>query len=266
VIPELSIGVADGTPPHVIEPIKPGIKEEIIDFGRFWNRDFLTACQNDLTDLFAKKSSCFSSSYRYLKAASVLRAEEEEKLSFCFDKAKTENAIKRIMSKIRSKNNFVSIKNQISALGMNGKSVLSTFESLSDTVYTISDKRGVASMFLDLVIEEAKRRQLKTCISHDPLTRTEAVFLPDAKITFTVYGSGKIINTERFIVRDSYNAVKGRLKLIKYLKDELLTSAQMELNEAKKYHFSLESIYSEAMDYIALNDMTENFIKCSLKL
>ena len=43
---------------------------------------------------------------------------------------------------------------------------------------------------------------------------------------------------------------------MKYLKDEIITSAEMELKEAKKHHFSLESIYSEAMVQISQINIT----------
>ena len=261
VIKELSVGVADGTPPHVIEPTCVGIKEEFIDVTRFWNSDFLNELRSKILELSSKKSENYSSAYRYLKAASVIRTEEEAKLALCFNQEKAQKAIKRLMSHIKNGHGFIVDTKQISSIGMNGKSKLDTFEALSDTVYTVLDKRGASSLIFDLVLDEAKKKELKAQVSYDPLMRLEAVFFPEVKTLFTIYPSGKAINTERFIIKEKYFSIKHKLRFLKYLKDEIITSAEMELKEAKKHHFSLESIYSEAMDYVSLNDMTEEKIK-----
>ena len=261
VIPELSVGMADGTSPHVIEPNYPGVKEELIDLGRFWNSDFLRECKNEIEKHGKVKSECFSSAYRYFKAASVIRDEEEAWLFSCFDHIKAEKAIRRLMTTIKNGKSYTAEYKQISAVGMNGKSRLKTFETESKMLYSVTDKRGVSSFIFDIIVNEAKEKKLKTQISYDPLMRIDAVFLPESKTAFTLSSSGRILNTERFIIKEKYSALKQKLRFLKYLKEEIMTSADMELKEAKKHHFALESIYSEAMDYLSLNDMTEEYVK-----
>ena len=261
IIRELSLGVVDGTPPHKIEPACPGIKEELIDLGQFWNSAFLIKFKNEVEKHGKIKSSCFSSAYRYFKAASIIRDEEEAWLSACFDQVKAKKAIKRLMAAIKNGDEYEAQNMQISAVGMNGKSKLSTFEATSKILYSIIDKRGVSSLLFNIILNEAKEKKLKTQISYDPLMRIDAIFLPESKIAFTLSSSGKILNAERFIIKDEYSALRQKLKFLKCLKEEIMTSAELELKEAKKHHFALESIYSEAMDYLSLNDMTEEFMK-----
>ncbi len=264
VIRQLSLGIADGTPPHKIEPSCPGIKEELIDLGRFWNSSFLKECKNEVEKQIKMKNACFSSAYRHFKAASIIRDEEEARLSLCFDQLKAKKAIKRIMATIKNGNGYNAQNMQISAVGMNGKSMLNTFEDDSEMLYSIVDKRGVSSMIFDIILSEAREKKLKAQFSYDPLMRIDAIFLPESKTAFTLSSSGKILNTERFIIKDEYSVIKHKLRFLKYLKEEIMTSAEIELNEAKKHHFKLENIYSEAMDYVSLNDMTEEFISSVL--
>jgi hypothetical protein len=37
IIPTLSVGIIDGTAPHVYDPMYPGVRENIIDLGMFWD-------------------------------------------------------------------------------------------------------------------------------------------------------------------------------------------------------------------------------------
>ena len=91
---------------------------------------------------------------------------------------------------------------------MNGKVKLSTYEELSDTVYSINDKRGADSFIFDIILKEAKKKNLTTHLSFDQLTKPEAIFFPEAKLSFVTCGNGKIINSERFIIKEKYNNIR----------------------------------------------------------
>ena len=41
ILPELKIAVADGTAPHVLEPMYPGVSDSIINLGEAWNKKSL---------------------------------------------------------------------------------------------------------------------------------------------------------------------------------------------------------------------------------
>ena len=38
---ERTVGIIDGTPPHAWEPVHPGVTEELVNLGAFWNAEML---------------------------------------------------------------------------------------------------------------------------------------------------------------------------------------------------------------------------------
>ena len=65
-IRELSIVLLDGTSPHAYEPKFPGVKETIIDLGRFWSREDLMARKEEICELQLRKSKLYERIYGYL--------------------------------------------------------------------------------------------------------------------------------------------------------------------------------------------------------
>ena len=63
---EESVGIIDGTAPHVWEPTCPGAREEIVNLGQFWDIPTLREHEKEIRDLTLKKSRCFEKAYRYL--------------------------------------------------------------------------------------------------------------------------------------------------------------------------------------------------------
>ena len=50
----------DGTAPHVVEPRLPGVCENLLDFGRFWNADRLALKRTEITVATEKNKGCHS--------------------------------------------------------------------------------------------------------------------------------------------------------------------------------------------------------------
>lgn len=266
IVPDLKTGIADGTSPHIMEPSFPGVAGEIIDTGKFWDRSRLNKHRERIIDLSTRKSGAFSSVYRLLSAAETILKEEEARLINCFNFQKAREAVKRIFKHIKPGNSFSLSNAQVSSFGMNGPSYFDTYEKLAKNLYNISDKRGLSSFLFNIVMDEAKSKKLTVLHSIDPLMRTDAILLPEISTAFVTSGHGTNINTERFVIKESYSSSKHSLKFLSYLKTELMNEAQLVLEHIKKIHFELEDIYSDAMDYVSLNEMTEEFISSVLGL
>ena len=52
----VSIAMLDGTAPHVYEPKFPGVREELINLGAFWNTERLLACENEIRQYQEQKT------------------------------------------------------------------------------------------------------------------------------------------------------------------------------------------------------------------
>lgn len=68
-IPALQTAFIDGTAPHTIDPVHPGVVDEIINLGGYWDRKGLKANQERIIETGKKKKACFERAYVYLNAA-----------------------------------------------------------------------------------------------------------------------------------------------------------------------------------------------------
>ncbi|RIW29093.1 hypothetical protein D3H55_19775 [Bacillus salacetis] len=63
IIPALSVGIVDGTAPHVIEPNLPGVVEEYINLGSAWDSNMLRSHKEEIAALTGEISSAFQAAY-----------------------------------------------------------------------------------------------------------------------------------------------------------------------------------------------------------
>jgi hypothetical protein len=111
----------------------------------------------------------------------------------------------------------------------------------------------------------AEEQKLVTCVSYDCLCRVNAVMFPEKGVAVTMLVGEKTINTERFINAEGLSAARKKLRFLSSLEKELMDCAKNELASAKDYHFELENIYRESMDFRSLEKMEAAFIQRTIK-
>lgn len=70
-IPELKVALVDGTAPHIIDPKNPGITDEIIPLGDYWEREKLADGGEQIISLNKKIGKLFKIAYNQLREARV---------------------------------------------------------------------------------------------------------------------------------------------------------------------------------------------------
>ena len=75
IIPELKVGIVDGTAPHVLEPKAPGAIEEYVNLGAGWDARKLAQHRDEIVQLNEKIERCYQSAYNAFAAA--LRIHDE---------------------------------------------------------------------------------------------------------------------------------------------------------------------------------------------
>lgn len=265
VIPVLAVGFADGTSPHVMEAKYPGVKESLLDLGALWNTEMLEPEGKVIRSLTEEKSSHFASVYRSLALVSALRSEYRAGLGRCFDEKKADAAVGRLIKRLGKGAGFSMSSRQISALGMNGRTVFNSYSELADERWLISDTRGLASDLLRLLVTHARGAGLAVWASRDPLGGLDALYFPERGLAVTTAGdaetAAKIINTERFIIKERLSVERGRLRFLAKLERELMARVEDTFAAIRRAHFSLEQIYSRAMDFAALDALTGRVIE-----
>ena len=106
-------------------------------------------------------------------------------------------------------------------------------------------------------------------VSFDPICsqKTDGIFLENEKIAFLLSGndqkfcddatleSERYINPKRFVHTDKLREVRGELRYAAKIYRDCIDGAIHALGEAKVYHFLLEDIYKNAMDFKTLNKL-----------
>ncbi len=77
VVPKLGLALFDGTPPHVLEPRFPGIVEHIVNLGDFLNRKRLIPHRQEVVETLGEVSILFERAFRYLKEARIIHDDWE---------------------------------------------------------------------------------------------------------------------------------------------------------------------------------------------
>ena len=264
----LSLCITDGTAPHAYDGKYMGCRDNILNFGMFWNTDFLKSCFHIIKEIDTEKKNAYNALYRLLHGMSEANREKLTLLKECYLNDKAFKAVLRIMSNYESGECFSVSHRQITSLGMRGRVSLNTYKALAEHKWYIYDKRGISPLVFETFLSVSRLMNLKTYVSHDTSLNIDGMYFPDIKLSLTLseedegaeIGS-KTINTERFIGHGEYVNNRGKIRFLSSLEQSIMPMCLKECDRIKNAHFALEDIYSQSMDYMSLNDYTERIIK-----
>lgn len=78
ILPELKVGIVDGTNPHVIEPKFPGIVDDYVNLGIAWDRNKLLMKKDEIFSLTKKVKEGFQNAYQCFAEGLALHDELEK--------------------------------------------------------------------------------------------------------------------------------------------------------------------------------------------
>ncbi len=281
ILPELKIAVADGTSPHVLDPIYPGTSDTIINLGDAWNKKILLKSKDKIQSLCEENSFYHAQSKRYLKAFGCAFKESANTLkeSINYDSLNLycERLSKKLFkkTKIKSKNYCENIK-FISAITPKGYVFFNnTLIGMSKKLFLIEDDFGIIGSYILKKIKSYALDSAYNVIScPSPFAPSEiysALFIPDMEIGFAIKNSKELlhmpenlifkkITTKRFLIKEKISAQKNLLKFNKKFCRETLNESIKNLNKALDIHNDLEKIYIKSMNYSKINKITDKLI------
>lgn len=272
IIPELSLCIADGTSPHLLEPKFPGACETIINTGDFWDGRKLFEKGGEIRSLTLENSLHHRRVSAYLSAAGKLLEENRRIMSAFVNSDKIYSYSLRFVNReLKDKKSVPGKKKRrfISAITPEGKVFLSdTVKSLAYRVIGVEDEYGAASsLLIDGIGELAVKRGYDVFFCYCPMSpkgECEHIIIPEAGLALisirnahkTNLSCDRIIHSGRFLYEGSEDHRK-RLSFNRKLQNELIKEAVLCLKKAKEVHDSLEKIYIEAMDFDALSKVAQ---------
>lgn len=268
ILGEEKIGILDGTAPHVWEPVNPGAREEIVNLGQFWDSRLLRLQKNEIFSLSNKKSAAYKRAYDYLRSCGNLGAVSDALLRERVDGEKLNAAAQRLVRSLELPHGKPTlIPSLIDAVTMKGSFRFDSFEVNAERVIWVEDFYGIGKRVLGAILHSLSSSCEVVRVAYDPVESRaiNGIFLEDSRVAILLCGKdgareGKVINSKRFADIEALREVRGELRYAARLYNDCLDGALHALSEVKVYHFLLEDIYKNAMDFKALNEFTYSFI------
>lgn len=261
------IAILDATAPHIYEPKNPGVREELVDLGAFWDRAQLLSYRETVDALNAQKNTAYTRAYRYLKSTGEMMAVRDSLVFPFVRRGAIERYAKRLMGEIPPGRGYSVRHTLMRSVGMQGEVMLDGLFGLAGRTVLIDDCRGTARYLMEAIKRGAEARCQPIRLSHSPIDPEviDAVFFCDCGVLFVAGNAregipfDKSVGMRRFLetsrmgeVRADVNAAERGIRM-------MLEGAVKSLADVRNAHFKLESIYSAAMDFDAKEKFTKQF-------
>ena len=248
------IALADGTAPHPLDMRYPGASSALIDLSRFWDAGILTRASGEIRGLTAGKQRAYREAYRFLSAAGRMEEELVSLAEDCFDGAKAEGFVGRLVKRLRREGKIGKggggIQRRYShAVTMRGLWKTDAVTTGTSQRFVLEDAMGTARLLMPMLAEALKENGAGPVCGVFPVGGGIAgIRAGDCSFTVGTAEKGEIpIRMSRFTRRESME--RGRMRLTERIGAELMTAAVDALSRAADCHFALEEIYGTAMDY-----------------
>ncbi len=268
------VGILDGTAPHERYMIYPGLSEEIINLGEFWNSDLLAESKESAKKFMAEKKKSYKTAYLYLSALESIDGIKEQIAKQVIDTEKIRSAILRLIKQLKISKPGKERIRLSSALSMMGSHRFETFEELADKIYVITDKNHSALFYLQEMRIILKEKSLS--FTYIPSTKCEnypeGIYVDSIKTLFVSEefhtektNSDCIINMQRFFKSELSQEEKKELRYLSAQGKKIESTALEHLKQAGKIHFKIEEIYYGCMDFTAKEKYTDKIKEKILK-
>ncbi|MDS1030600.1 hypothetical protein RDV78_08985 [Bacillota bacterium LX-D] len=268
IVSELKLAIIDGSPPHTVDPLYPGVVEEIINLGDLWEAEKLHAHLEEIVDNFNQREANLQKATQYLETAKEIY----DNLSSINQSNVDINQIKDLSEKLLGEI-FAHPQPQIKHLFVNGLTAKGLVDYIDNITahcsrrYIIKSDPGTGKdIIIKKIIGEAIKQGYQVEAFHgayDP-EAIELVLLNQLSIAIVCINSSymlnnrsgdRIIDLQQFLQGGNEEAQKVRLEF-----DLTVAQAVKCLAEVQKTNEKLESYYSKAMDFTLLEKLQETIL------
>jgi len=259
VLPELKCAVADGTSPHVIEPVYPAAVDRYVDLGRFYDLSAAKADAQEIKTHTHAYKTAYARAYRCLKAAREVESEAISAMKKGFQKEKLDRRINGIIQRELRKSGEEEGKTTRRFLGsltwMGYIWRYDSIKTLCPKVYEFADSWELAGEALKKLHVVATERGWNTivCVAPEEPTRIEHLLIPGLGLSFATSRFGMNFGERPFrriwldamTETENKSRLRFQLRMVKLLRKEAVEA----LKDAKSNHDKLEGVYNPYVDF-----------------
>ncbi|MBE6696969.1 MAG: hypothetical protein E7581_00435 [Ruminococcaceae bacterium] len=267
------IALADTTPPHVMEPMLPGVRDVIVNLGDFWDREALAKQNKQIRVLDAYKQQGFSQAHGYLHTAGSLLRIRDSLVAPCVCSDRVLRTASRIASHFPKGDGKPWHIGLCDSIGMRGKVHFDTYERLADSVVVLLPFYGLEYAVMQKLCDAARERGSQCYRAPHVLQpcMTSALYFPENRLCVTTAEPARNtgahvrrVDLRRLCNPDALRGVRGRARFAAKMAQSALDAACECFARAGEYHFELESLYTSAMDFDAKENFTATFCNAIL--
>lgn len=263
----ISIALLDGTSPHVYEPKMPGVREELINLGDFWNGEMLRERSEEIARYQREKADGYRRAYRYLAAFGEVYQSRSEKLFPYIRKKAISDCAAKLMHAIPDESTFEARMALMESVGMGGVIRFDTYAAQAKRLYLIGDCRGTGKYLMDELYRLSMEKRLRVRLSRDPILPDviDGLFLVGSGVAFVIGDENSCeyahqnISMRRFLKVADMKSVRSSVNFDQRMLDALLGETLEQMQVVKRAHFELERIYSSAMNFEEKEEFTKKF-------
>lgn len=267
-LPELGLGWADGTAPHVMDPAFFGASGDYENLGAFCDTAATRAHRKEIEALTRLYRGFYDRAYACLRAAEAAAPERRAGLVTDVERARAavraRAAAERELPRRRGDAHPGRVTRRfLSAFTCRGMVFLSgTLAALCRRVYALDDRYGLAEPFLETLLSEARARGVDAVLCPDPLEpeRPQAVLLPALSLGFLALrddlpapeNACRHLRLDALVPAERVRAQRKAVREEARIRRALLAQAQDALQSAKALHDRLEALYNPHVDFAAV--------------
>jgi len=276
IVRSLSVGIVDGTAPHVIEPKNPGIVEEIVNLGECWNRNQLLKHKDKITEISKLIKEQFAKAYSFFTEAKLVHDELESLFISNMDFKKSDEITRQLINELFESYSPPYIKHMFFAANTPA-GLVEYIDNLTIDVekrYIIKGKPGTGkSTLMKKIAKAAQERGFDMEIYYcefDPES-IDMLIIPKLKVAILDGTHPHEINAtrERDVIIDlqlnlDIDTIKGLDKQIVEHEEqfkEVMTKGISHISKANQLHRDIEKYYIEAMDFEKVNHKKLDILK-----
>lgn len=267
---------------HIVDPKIPGIADEIINLGDFWNESVLMKYRKEIIKTTAEIGRRFARAYRYLKAAKQIYDDSAALYEPAIDGAKMDLLAKELAIEIvdgipvSDKEGW---ERRLFAGAITPDGLVNYLDELmaTDNIYILEGFPGAGT---EKLLEKLKCAVLERGFDVEAYycafnpDRLEHLIIPGLNTAFTTvnrYHSTdacalKKVNFEEMLDYRRLSSVKDELEYNYILFDSLLYKAVDIIHSAKELHDELETFYIPSMNFAEVEKRWETVMEKILDL
>lgn len=261
-LPALGVALMDATPPHLMEPRLPGLRDFTLDLAEYLDEARLTDHKAELEAVMSRRAGCFEQAYAWLRAALPLYENAGRLYAGTLRPAAALAAdIERALDVPGVDDGAALAPRRLFAGAISPDGFVSTLETLrAGNCIRIELPWGCdASEALELVARRHPGRTRPAVLLLNPMRpeRTIHLLLPECDALITADGGlqdpikcDAVLSGVSGAIPDEAARAAAAFDQREFTR--LIEAAVSELRRARKLHADVERVYSAAMNFDAV--------------